>query len=53
MATKYTVIFTNEEREWLEEMTKRGRNSAAKVMQARALLLCDASEAGPAWPVIK
>lgn len=53
MATKYTVVFTSEERAWLEEMTKRGRNSAAKVIQARALLLCDASEAGPSWTVAK
>lgn len=53
MATKYTVVFTREEREWLEEFTHRGRNSAAKVIQARALLLCDASETGPAWPVAR
>lgn len=53
MATKYTVIFTREEREWLGEFTRRGRNSAAKVIQARALLLCDASEVGPAWTVTR
>ena len=53
MATKYTVVFTREERQWLEEMTKRGRSNAAKVIQARALLLCDASESGPAWSVAK
>lgn len=53
MATKYTVVFTREEREWLEEFTHRGRNSASKILQARALLLCDAGEAGPAWPVVK
>jgi hypothetical protein len=53
MATKYTVVFTKEEREWLEEFTRRGRNSAAKIIQARALLLCDASEAGSAWPVVR
>ena len=53
MATKYTIVFTREEREWLEEFTRRGRNSAAKVIQARALLLCDAGEVGPAWPVAR
>lgn len=51
MATKYTIIFTKEEREWLEEFTRRGRNSATKILQARALLLCDTSEVGQAWPV--
>jgi hypothetical protein len=29
MATKYPLVFTKEEREWLEEFTRRGRNSAA------------------------
>lgn len=53
MATKYTVVLTREEREWLEEMTRRGRYSASKVIQARALLLCDTSEAGSAWSVAR
>jgi len=51
MATKYTVILDSSERVWLEALTRKGRNTAPKVLQARALLLCDASELGPAWPV--
>lgn len=53
MATKYTVFLSSTERTWLEEMTRKGRNVAPKILQARALLLCDASENGPAWPVHK
>jgi hypothetical protein len=53
MATKYTVFLSSDERAWLEEMTRRGRAVASQVLQARALLLCDASEHGPAWPVHK
>jgi transposase len=51
MATKYTVTLDSDERAWLAEMTRKGRNAASKVLQARALLLCDASEDGPGWPV--
>jgi hypothetical protein len=51
MATKYSVILSPDERIWLEEITHKGKNSAAKVMQARALLLCDAGENGAAWSV--
>lgn len=29
MTTKYTVIFTGEEREWLEEFTYRGRTKGS------------------------
>jgi transposase len=53
MATKYTVILSCDERTWLEEFTHKGRNAASKILQARALLQCDTSEAGPAWPVHK
>jgi transposase len=53
MATKYTVILSPTERAWLEEITHKGRNSASRILQARALLLCDASAQGHAWPVWK
>jgi len=53
MATKYSVMLTPDERTWLEEMTHKGKNSASKILQARALLLCDISEHGKAWPVHK
>ena len=51
MATKYSLMLSPDERAWLEGVTHRGRHSAAKVLQARALLLCDAGENGEAWPV--
>jgi hypothetical protein len=51
MATKYSLVLNSDERAWLEEITRKGRNSASKVLQARALLLCDTGEHGAAWPV--
>jgi hypothetical protein len=53
MATKYTVTLSSDERAWLEEITRKGRCAASKILQARALLLCDTSEEGAAWPVYK
>jgi len=53
MATKYSVMLSSEERAWLEEITRKGKNSASKIMQARALLLCDIGEHGAGWPVHK
>jgi hypothetical protein len=46
-------MFSPDERAWLEEITHKGKHSAAKVLQARALLLCDIGEHGAAWPVHK
>ena len=51
MTTKYAVMLSNDERAWLEGITHKGKHSAAKVLQARALLLCDVGEYGAAWPV--
>jgi len=53
MSTKYSVMLSTEERAWLEEITHKGKNSASKIMQARALLLCDIGEHGAGWPVHK
>ena len=53
MATKYSVMFSPDERARLEEMTHKGKHNASKVLQARALLLCDSGEHGAAWPVHK
>jgi len=53
MPTKYSVMLDSDEREWLEEITHKGKHSASKVLQARALLLCDIGEHGTAWPVHK
>ena len=53
MSTKYSVMLSSAERMWLEEITHKGKQSASKVLQARALLLCDIGEQGAAWPVHK
>jgi len=53
MSTKYSVMLTSGERAWLEGITRKGKNSASKVLQARALLLCDIGEQGTAWPAHK
>lgn len=50
MANKrYVLKLTAEERQELERLTRRGVTAAGKVARARALLLCDAGESGPAW----
>ena len=51
MATKFTVTLNPGERAWLETITRKGQSAAPKILQARALLLCDTSEDGPAWSV--
>jgi transposase len=51
MSPRYRVTLTQEEREELESLTKRGKIHAKRFVQARALLLCDAGDNGPAWKV--
>lgn len=51
MSPRYRVTLTQEEREELETLTKRGKTHAKRFVQARALLLCDAGDNGPAWKV--
>jgi transposase len=51
MSPRYRVTLTEHERKELEALTKRGRTHARKFVHARALLLCDAGPAGPAWNV--
>lgn len=51
MSPRYRVTLTHEEREELETLTKRGKTHAKRFVQARALLLCDAGDNGPAWKV--
>lgn len=41
MSIRYRVTLSPEEREYLEDITKRGKQSAQKFTHARALLLCD------------
>jgi hypothetical protein len=51
MAPRYRVTLDQKEREELETMTRSGKIPAKKFLHARALLLCDAGEHGPAWKV--
>ncbi len=51
MSPRYRVTLTQEERKELETMTRRGKTHARRFIHARALLLCDAGEDGPAWNV--
>lgn len=51
MSPRYRVTLTEQEREELEALTKRGKIDARKFIHARALLLCDAGPLGPAWNV--
>jgi transposase len=49
MKPRYRVTLTEDERIFLEGLTKRGKHSARKTINARALLLCDAGPQGPGW----
>ena len=51
MSPRYRVTLTEQEREELEALTKRGKIHARRFIRARALLLCDAGPKGPAWAV--
>ena len=51
MSPRYRVTLTEQERSELDALTKRGKISARKFIHARALLLCDAGDGGPAWKV--
>lgn len=50
MPTKrYVVTLTADEREQSEALTRAGRRSARTITRARALLLTDQGDGGPAW----
>ena len=51
MTVRYRVTLTPEERNYLEDITNRGKHSAQKFKHARALLLCDTS-AGKIAPTV-
>jgi hypothetical protein len=53
MAPRYRVTLTKEERQELENISKKGKRAARTVLNARALLLLDAGENGPKWIVAK
>ncbi len=45
------VALTQEQRNELEKFSTTGTRSAKAILRARALLLLDAGEAGPAWTI--
>jgi transposase len=51
MSPRYRVTLSEQEREELEALTKRGKIHARRFIHARALLLCDSGPKGPAWNV--
>jgi len=51
LAIRYKVTLTKDEREELEVLTKDGTTPSKKFLNARALLLCDASKDGSSWIV--
>lgn len=51
MSPRYRVTLTQEERQDLEALTRRGKTHARKFIHARALLLSDSGAYGPAWNV--
>jgi len=44
---------TQEERQYLEDISTKGKRAARTVLYARALLLLDSGENGPKWIVAK
>lgn len=53
MIPRYKITLTSEEREELTELSSNGKRAARTVILARALLLLDAGDYGPAWTVCK
>lgn len=51
MKPRYRVTLTQEERQELEALTRKGRTGAKKFIHARGLLLCDCAQGAPAWKV--
>jgi transposase len=51
MTPRYKVTLTQEERDYLEALTRSGKTAAPKFVHARALLLCDAGPHGTPWKV--
>ena len=46
---KYVVRLSEDERQRLEEMVRKGKSSAGLLTRARVLLKADVSEGGPGW----
>jgi len=50
---KYVVRLSQDERKQLDEMIRKGKSSAQKLMKARILLKADVSEGGEGWSDIR
>ena len=46
---RYVVRLSQDERKQLDEMIRKGKSSAQKLMKARILLKADVSEGGEGW----
>jgi hypothetical protein len=46
---KYVVKLSEDERNQLHEMIRKGKSSAQRLIKARILLKADVSEAGEGW----
>jgi hypothetical protein len=46
---KYRVTLSDDERQSLETLTKKGKTAARRITRARILLQADASAQGPGW----
>jgi len=51
MAPRYRVTLTKDERDYLENISTKGKRAARTILYARALLLLDAGEFGSRWLV--
>ena len=49
MKKRYIVTLTTEERSYLKQMIRSGKNKARKITRARILLKADQGTNGPAW----
>lgn len=49
MVKKYVLKLTEEERDELEQLVKKGKTAGWKVQRAQALLQCDQGPEGPGW----
>jgi hypothetical protein len=46
---KYVVRLSLEEREYLDQLIRKGKSSAQRLMKARILLKADVGEGGEGW----
>src|SRR5215471_15582765 len=46
---KYVVRLSSEEREYLDQLIRKGKSSAQRLMKARILLKADVGEGGEGW----